>query len=157
MSLEKVSAKLKITKTRVVIFCIILAIALLLQVWDNYNSCLQLFCKPLVLSIFYYLVWPIEFLNLGIIMNINPVRWILVFDRIVVLVLQIFYWYVLSCLISVPVGKKIDSYRLKQGEKEQKIQENIEGKIKVDIEHSEDLEKEKALKKEMSKIKKLHS
>ena len=151
---KKIGENLKINKTKIWIFVIILIVGVLLQWWDYSTNCLKLICEPIALGIFYYVVWLIELINLWVVSWLTPIRALLFIDRVIVIQLQVLYWHVISCLIAIPLDKYFSSATFKRAEKEKQLEKEMHEKIQKDVEEAEVLEKEKSLKKHMLKIKK---
>ena len=145
-SREKIIKRLlRPTKIKIIIFLCIIGLSIVFQGW-NYNiKCLEIICEPIFLGFIYYLFWPFDLFNIWIMGILPPTIPLLFIIKIITLIVQVVYWYLLTCFIIIPInkirgliGRKIWKNRLH----ENKI---ILSKIERDLKKADELEKKKML------------
>lgn len=145
--LEKVGEFLKPNKTRILITLLFGLIGIVFQVWSYMNPCLQFICQPVILGITYYVIFPFDMLSILLIANLPPIGIVLSLIKAIILMLNIIYWYIISCLIAIPLDKKLKirrKHKLKEKEaKEKAMKEAIAQQIK----EAEEKEKQKDIER----------
>ncbi len=135
---EKVERFFRWNGTKAILFALFIIIGLGFQSWayveKSSDGCLKAFCGPVYLGVVYGVFLPFDYLNIWILKSLEPERWILVFDNIIIWFLQLTYWYLLSCLIAIPLRKAIlnmkNDFYNRRNEKERRFKESIELNVK---------------------------
>ncbi len=141
--LRKAHRFLKLTKAKFIIFILIIGISVLLQVWDYNQSCLELICKPAIIGVTYYIFWVFDFLQMGLVRIFPPHYPLLILIKIITLGLQLVYWYLITCLIAMPINKIRGKIGAKQRWKRKDEHKKMKIKIERDLRRAQELEKEK--------------
>lgn len=136
--IERVERFLAWNRAKVIIFLLFVIIGIGFQSWayieKNKTGCLEIFCGPTAIEVVYGAFLPFDYLNVWILKNVSPERWLLIIDNIIIWSLQAAYWYLLSCLISIGARRmflniKNNLYN-KRNEKERLFRESIEKSVK---------------------------
>ena len=140
----------KFNKPKIIIFIVIILISLGFQWIFEPGKCLSIICSPYILGVLYYVFWPFDLLAILILGNIPPNPIILFIAKIVALLLQIIYWYILSCLIAIPINK----IRGVRGKSKNKKKKEHNKRIKAGIEKALIKAKQIEEQKNIEKMKK---
>lgn len=143
---KKVKRFFKLTKSKITVLISIVAISLLFQVWDYNKRCLEIICEPVFLGVLYYVLWPFELLVILLVGNIPPNKFLLSIIKIIFLVLQVGYWYLLACLVAYPINKTRGKINIRKSRRRKEADRIMNIKIKKDLEQAEELEKERIRK-----------
>ena len=143
---KKVKRFFKLTKSKIIVLVGIVAISLLFQVWEYNKRCLEIVCEPYLLGILYYVLWPLELLVIALVGNIPPNKLLLGVIKIIFLVLQVGYWYVLACLVAYPINKTRGKINQRKSRRRKEADRIMKLKIARDVQEAEELEKERIRK-----------
>lgn len=144
---------LKFNKTKIKIFSVIVIISILLQWWEYNTICIKIVCSPLIIGTIYYLFWPFQLLNILILGSIPPNQIVLSIAKIIFIVLQIAYWYIISCLIAIPINTVRGKVGRTKSRKRKSRDKAMKEQIAKDIKIGEEMEKEKHLEKLKKEVK----
>jgi hypothetical protein len=143
---KKLRKLFKLGKIKLIILGVIIAVSLIFQVWEYNANCLKIVCEPIIGWILYYVFWLFDLLAIPILSNVPPNRIILMIIKAIFLVLQVIYWYLLSCLIAIPVNKIRGRVNQKIKHKKKENDRIMKLRIKRDLEKAEELDKERIRK-----------
>ena len=142
MNVERLEEFFKPKKEKIVLFLIFIVLGVLLQTWEAmFASCLKILCPPIGLGIVYYIFWPFQLFNILILQEIPPYRSLLFFARIIFFVLQLIYWYIIACLISIPLSKQIKKSKGKKEGRKKENERKMKETIERDVKHAKELDK----------------